>query len=188
MNKSLSDHDLISRFQTGDRQALKEIYLSYYEAIFSFANCIVRNMEEANDITSDTFIKLWKQKAGFKNLLNIRSFLYLACRNACFDHLRSSRRHNASHKEIRYLSKEGEWPDDREAIERELLWEIGLQVEMLPPRCREVFELIFFKSKKTREVAEQLGLSRATVQEHKSIAIKKIRNALLQKDLLYALT
>jgi predicted DNA binding protein len=44
--------------------------------------------------------------------------------------------------------------------------------------------LIFFKRKKTREVAEQMGISLATVQEHKSIAIRKLRNALLHKDLL----
>jgi RNA polymerase sigma-70 factor (ECF subfamily) len=188
MNQGLSAQDLISRFQTGDRQALKEIYLSYYDVIFAFANRIIRNADEANDITSDTFIKLWKQHAVFKNLLNVRAFLYLACRNACFDHLRSRQRHQASHKELRYLSKEGELSNDREIIEREVLREIGLQVETLPPKCRQVFELIFIKRKKTREVAEQLGLSLATVQGHKSNAIKKLRNALLQKDLLCNLT
>lgn len=184
MNKDLSDNDLLTRFCTGDRQALKEIYLFHYNAIFSFACRIVRNVDEANDITSDTFIKLWKQHAGFKNLPNIRAFLYLTCRNACFDHLRSRQRHQASHKEIRYLSREGELWNDRERIEMEVLQEIGLLVETLPPKCKEVFKLIFFKRKKTREVAEQLGISLATVQEHKSIAIKKLRNALLHKDLL----
>jgi RNA polymerase sigma-70 factor (ECF subfamily) len=184
MNKGQADNDLISRFRTGDREALKEIYLSHYDAIFLFANRIVRNVEEANDITSDTFIKLWKQHAGFKNLPNIKAFLYLTCRNACFDHLRSRQRHNASHREIRYLSREGELWSDRELIEMEVLREIRLQVERLPPKCREVFKLIFFKRKKTREVAEQLGVSLATVQEHKSIAIKKLRNALLRKELL----
>jgi len=184
MNRGQSENELISRFREGDRQALKEIYLSHYTAIFSFANRIVRNKEEANDITSDTFIKLWKQHADFKNFPNIKAFLYLTCRNACFDHLRSLRRHQSSHEELRYLSVEGESHSDREFIEMEVLVEIGLLVKTLPPRCQEVFELIFFKKKKTWEVAKELGVSLATVQGHKSIAIKKLRNALLKRDLL----
>lgn len=188
MDKGQADNELIYRFRAGDRQALKEIYASYYDAIFLFANRIVRNADEANDITSDTFIKLWRQHAGFKNLPNIRAFLYLTCRNACFDLLRTRQSHQASHKEILYLSRETEMESDREIVEMEVLREIGLQVEALPPKCKEVFELIFFKQRKTREVAAQLGVSLATVQEHKSIAIKKLRIALLRKDLLSGIT
>jgi RNA polymerase sigma-70 factor (ECF subfamily) len=89
-----------------------------------------------------------------------------------------------SHQEIRYLSKEGELWSDREVFETAVLKEIRLQAKRLPPRCREVFELIFFKGKKTREVAMQLGVTLATVQTHKTIAIKKLRDALIRKDLL----
>jgi RNA polymerase sigma-70 factor (ECF subfamily) len=184
MNKDQLDNDLFSRFRKGDRQANQEIYLFYYNAIYSFANGIVRNVEEADDITSETFFKLWKQYEDFKNLTNIRAFLYLTCRNACFDYLRSLQSHKMSHQEIRYLSKEGELWSDRETFETEVLREVRLQAKRLPPRCREVFALIFFRGKKTREVAKQLGVTLATVQTHKAIAIKKLRNALIRKDLL----
>ncbi len=184
MKKDLLDSDLFSRFRKGDRRANQEIYLLYYDAIFVFASRIVTNTEEADDITSDTFHKLWNQRKEFKNLSNIRAFLYLTCRNACFDYLRSLQSHKTSHKEILYLSKEEEFPFGQGVDETEVWKEIDRQVEKLPPRCREVFGLIFFDGKKTREVAMQLGVTLATVQTHKSIAIKKLRNALMRKDLL----
>jgi RNA polymerase sigma-70 factor (family 1) len=184
MKKDQLDNDLFSRFRKGDRRANQELYLVYHDAIFVFASRIVRNTEEADDITSDTFNKLWDQRKDFKNLSNIRAFLYLTCRNACFDYLRSLQSHKTSHKEILYLSKEGEMPGDPGVDETEVWKEIYQQVEKLPPRCGQVFRLIFFDGKKTREVAVQLGVTLATVQTHKSIAIKKLRDALLRKDLL----
>jgi len=184
MNTGQSGNDLAFRLRAGDRQALKEIYLSHYNALFFFAYRLVRNVAEANDITSDCFIKLWRQHDGFENYANIRAYLYLTCRNACFDILRSRQRHNASHREIRYLSQVEELSDDREQDQVELLEEIGRQVERLPPRCREVFKMMFFNRKKAREVAEQLGISLSTVHWHKASALNKLRIALLQKDIL----
>ena len=185
MNTGQSDNGLVDRLKAGDRQALKEIYLSHYNALFFFAYRLVRNAVEANDVTSDCFVKLWRQHARFKNSANVKAFLYLTCRNACFDILRSRQSHHASHKEIRYLSREEELISDRERVQTELLKEIHLQVERLPPKCREVFKLIFFNKKKAREVAEQLGVSLSTVQGHKSSTLKKLRSALSQKDLFY---
>jgi RNA polymerase sigma-70 factor (ECF subfamily) len=182
MNTALSGTDLAFRLRAGDRQALKEIYLSHYNALFFFAYRLVRDVAEANDVTSDCFIKLWRQHDRFENYANIRAYLYLTCRNACFDILRSRQRHNASHREIRYLTREEELSGDCEQDQAELLREIGRQVERLPPRCREVFKMMFFKKKKAREVAEQLGISLSTVHWHKASALNKLRIALLQKD------
>ena len=185
MNAGQSDNGLIDRLRAGDRQALKEIYLYHYNALFFFAYRLVQNAADANDVTSECFIKLWRGHARFKNADNIKGFLYLTCRNACFDILRSRQSHNASHREIRYLSREEDLVIDGERAQVELLNEIGRQVERLPPRCREVFKLIFFNRKKAREVAELLGVSLSTVQRHRASAINKLRSALLQKDPFY---
>ncbi|MBN9382787.1 MAG: sigma-70 family RNA polymerase sigma factor [Chitinophagaceae bacterium] len=185
MNTGQLDNGLIVRLRAGDRQALKEIYLYHYNKLFFFAYRLVRDAADANDITSECFVKLWREHARFKNVANVRGFLYLTCRNACFDILRSRQSHMASHKEIRYLSREGELAGDGERAQVELLKEIGRQVERLPPRCREVFKLIFFNRKKAREVAELLGLSLSTVHRHRASALNKLRNVLLQKDLFY---
>lgn len=185
MNTGPLDNGLIDELRTGDRQALKQIYLYHYNKLFFFAYRLVRNAADANDVTSESFIKLWREHARFKNAANVRGFLYLTCRNACFDILRARQSHMESHKEIRYLTREGELVSDGERAQVELLKEIVRQVERLPPRCREVFKLIFFNRKKAREVAELLGLSISTVQRHRASALNKLRNALLQKDLFY---
>lgn len=82
MNAGQSDNGLIDRLRTGDRQALKEIYLYHYSALFFFAYRLVQNAADANDVTSECFIKLWRRHARFKNADNIKGFLYLTCRNA----------------------------------------------------------------------------------------------------------
>lgn len=183
MNSSRNDNDLIARFRAGDRQAFKELYLYYYNRIFFFANRLVKNADEADDITSDTFFKLWRQRASFASLSNVRAFLYMTCRNACYDYLRSRQSHHVSHEEIRYLSRQADGASEREMIEPMILREIQLLVKTLPPRCQEVFRLLFFQKKKAREVAVQLGISLSTVHAHKSSAIRKLREALSRKDL-----
>ncbi len=188
MTNNQPDNEIISRIRTGDRKAYEELYRRYYPLIFDFARNIVKNDIEGQDITTETFIKIWLQKDKLKEGGDIKAFLYTITRNACFDHLRSKQRRNASHGEILYLSNEMEILNDFASIdlnliEKKVIQDINSRIEKLPPKCRQVFKLIFFQGKKILEVAKQLGISPRTVQNHKTSAIRQLRNAFLRNDL-----
>jgi RNA polymerase sigma-70 factor (family 1) len=185
MNEIRPDNHLISRFREGDRDAFWEICQFYNNRILAFARKIMKNDADAEDIVSETFLKLWRHRQRHEVLRNVKAFLVVTTRNACIDEMRSRKRHRAAHKEIRHLSQEAEMPGDQEGMRADVINEIRLLLETLSPKRREVMRLIFFMGKKTAEVAEQLGISNATVLVHKSDAIRQLRDILRKKNLLW---
>jgi len=183
-NDKDDDSEFIVRFRNGNIDAFNDVYRMYYNAIYLFANALIHSEMEAQDIVTESFVKLWRLHPNLESLANIKAFLYLTTRNACFDHLRHLKRHNASYKEVLYLSKESPNDVEFEIIKADYYNEIALQIENLPKQCAEVFKLIFFKGKKTFEIAEHLGISNKTVLAHKRNAIINLRSALLRKSLL----
>src|SRR5947207_569153 len=83
-----SADDLISQFRRGNSLAYTTIYNLCAPSIYYFAKRFVNEREVAEDITADTFIKLYRLHENFDTLLNIRAFLHITARNACLNYLR----------------------------------------------------------------------------------------------------
>jgi RNA polymerase sigma-70 factor (ECF subfamily) len=182
-----NDSDLIAAFQRGDINATRQIYDLHYRAMCYYAERLIHNKQQAQDTAAEGFIKLLKKKHEFSKLAEIRSFLYTVTRNACFDYYRSVKRHNLSHHEMLYIFEPAEPAKDMEGINAEVIQEIYQEIEKLPPQCRQVFKLLFFKGLNTEEAARELNISTKTVLNQKGKAIKLMRMALLRKDLLIAI-
>jgi len=184
MSGKTSVHDFsIERFREGNLRDFQCVYELYYETIYTFAYNLVRKSEEAQDITTETFVKLWRLQANFENLNNIKAFLYITSRNACFDHFRKLQRQRSGQKEILYLLR-SENEVENEMIDAEVFGELSRQIEDLPFSCRRVFELIYFNNLTTSEIAEKMGISAQNVLNQKAKAIRILRSGLLSKALL----
>jgi len=175
---------IIEQLHRGDTEAVKYIYNIHYQPLCYFAERLTGNKSEAEDIAIESILKLLETKERFDSLSNIKAFLYISVRNACFNFLRAMQRHNSSHREIFYLTPEGEEDAKNEMVLARVLQEIYEQIETLPPQCREIFKLIFLERKTTAEIAKLLGISSQTVLNQKSIAIRMLRSTLLKKELL----
>jgi len=175
---------IIQQLHRGDPEAVKYIYNIHYQPLCYFAERLTGNKSEAQDIAIESIIKLLDNKDRLDSLVNIKAYLYISVRNACFNFLRAMQRHNTSHREIFYLTPEGEEDAKNEMILARVLQEIYEQIETLPPQCREIFKQIFLERKSTAEIAKSLGISSQTVLNQKSIAIRMLRSALLKKELM----
>src|ERR1700674_5257942 len=129
MNEIRPDNHLISRFQGGDRDAFWKICQFYNSCILAFARKIMKNDADAEDIVSETFLKLWRHRQKHEVLRNVKAFLLVTTRNACFDQMRTRKRHRAAHAEIRHLSQEAEMPGDYESMRAGMINEIRLLLE-----------------------------------------------------------
>ena len=78
----------IDRFRAGSLDDFQCVYELYYDTMYVFAYNLIHNEAEAQDMTTETFIKLWRLHANFESLNNIKAFLYVTNRNACLDALR----------------------------------------------------------------------------------------------------
>jgi RNA polymerase sigma-70 factor (ECF subfamily) len=179
---------IVALFNKGDAQALAHVFELHNRSLCYFAERLTGDRQEAEDIVADVFMKLWKKRTDFANLQNIKAFLYIATRNACFDFLKHRKRSNSSHEEILYLSEENDDALLRTMIETELLQKVYGEIERLPKKCRTIFKMIHFDGLSTEEVAGKLNISRQNVLNQKARAIQLLRIFVLQKKFLLFVT
>lgn len=179
------DNDLIIQFNQGDTEAFTAIYNNYYLTLYRFVRKFVPEREDAEDITADIFFKLWKLRANFNNIKNIEAFLYITGRNACLDFLRHLQRQGEKQKELLHVllqqPAEGILQEDLKA---EVLKSIHKEIERLPRSCRNVFKMAYLEGMSNGEIAETMQINNQSVRNHKQRAIKLLRIALLNRNIL----
>jgi len=183
---SLTDTYIISGFKKGDRKSEDHIFNLLHKPLFYFANNLIDDPEEARDIVTDSFIKLWEMRAEFTGIGNIKAFLYIATRNACFNFLRNNKKVTSYKKELLYLSDEAVPEDEisRIEIQARLIQVLKEEIENLPKQCRTIFKMIQYEDLSTAEIAERLSLSKKTVLSQKARAISLLKTVFLKRKLL----
>lgn len=174
----------IDRFRKGSREDFKWVYELYYDSLYTFAYNLIRKEAEAQDITTETFVKLWRLHGNFESQNNIKAFLYVTTRNACLDSLRFLQKQRSVHKEVLYLIGQEGRDIKNEMIDAEVFTELTRKIESLPDKCRKIFKLIYFNNLSTSEVAEEMGISNQNVLNQKARAIHILRSGLIRKALL----
>ena len=177
-------HDLLVKINKEDKKAFSVFFRMYYEKFIKVSLLYVRGYRNAEDIVSDVFIKILKRKNKLQEIERIDGYLFLMVKNQCLDFLK--RKINQSNfQQIdehpgHYFYGEG---DLRKEIEgNELKAIINQCIESFPPRRKIVYRLIKENWLKYKEVAEILGISPKTVENHINFALKSLR-AVIEKYL-----
>ena len=170
-------------FLNGEKLEYKDVFKLYYRPLCYFADRIIKERTEAEDIVAESFIKLLRTELRTPTELSLKSFLFTTTRNACIDSLRK-RKHAFTPVEDLPVSR----ADDNSAVEQEMVFAQVLQliyaeIEQLPAQPRVVFKKFFFENKSSELIAEELGLSRQTVLNHKTRALNILKAALYRNGL-----
>jgi RNA polymerase sigma factor (sigma-70 family) len=132
---------------------------------------------EADDIVQEAYARIWAADLG--PVHNGRAYLYATVRHLLSEYLRRSRIVPIELLgEIESLDLISEEPGpDRRVAARQELERLQLIVAQLPARCRRAFELRKFEGLSHREVAQRMGLSEKTVENHLTRALAWIAAA-----------
>jgi RNA polymerase sigma-19 factor, ECF subfamily len=187
------DSETILAFTQGDKSAFSAVYNRYYDEILYFTHKLTSSKEEAEDITIEIFLKLFKIHDRFTNEPNIKAFLYITARNNCLNYFRMVRQRKTYRKDFSDVS-DNEFSNDIEdqtsqhaIIESLLIKEIYEAVEELPDKCRQVFKMIYIEGLETDVIALQLSISTATVRSQKRHALELLRVRFSDNQLALAL-
>jgi len=177
--------DLIVQFNAGDAEAFTTIYHRYNYTLYNFVKRFIQDREDAEDITAEVFVKLWKLRANLNTIKNIEAFLYITGRNACLDFLRHVQRRNLRQKDIiRNLLQQPEDGILEEDVKALVLRTILEEIEKLPRSCRTVFKMAYVDGRSNDEIAEALGINNQSVRNHKLRAVKLLRIALSSRNMM----
>src|SRR5256886_775021 len=85
--------ELVARGQQGDRDALEELYLIHFDRIYSYLHISVGNRHDAEDLTTQTFLKMLEKIGTFKwRAAPFSAWLFRIAHNLAMDHFRAQRR------------------------------------------------------------------------------------------------
>lgn len=174
-----SEVELVKLFASGDSKAFTEIYNRYYFIVYRHAQRWLAQSQDAEDITADTFIKLWNHKERFNSTGEIAAFLHVTTRNSCYDFLRHIQVKTNKQED---LIKQFEAGNNTEQPVMEI-WEgfinrVYSELDKMPKRMKEIFLLSFEEGLKPSEIAEYLKLNVQTVSNQKSTALSILKAAL----------
>lgn len=169
----------ITFWKTGDMGSFKVLMKEFGPTLHYFANSIVDNQQEAEEIVSDVFIKIWQQRENLPTPDNIKFYLFKAVKNTALNYLKSKGRRSANLAawEVQVSPFHEQNPEDI-MISKEDVTSIQSLIRNLPPRCRQIFILVKEDGLSYEQVAHLLDISKATVNVQMTLAMKKIWAAL----------
>ena len=159
----------------GDEKALALVYREYGALLVSYARRRLNTPDAAEDIVQEAFIAWWNRREQTPGPEAVKAYLYTCVRNACYNHNRDRACRLRQEQQQAYLVSESPAEALRDLVRAETLAEIYALVRQLPPRCREVFELIYLKEKTNPEVAAALRISESTIRTQKARALALLR-------------
>jgi RNA polymerase sigma-70 factor (ECF subfamily) len=159
---------LIERCLAGDQDAWNQIVRQHWRKVFNLAYKFVGRHDEAEDLTQDVFLKIFKALHTFDRRANFQTWLISISRNLCIDHYRSVR------KERETMARDVDasllTPPARERSPLGELEQLDLRKRIrealaeLPPTLREAVVLRDLQEFSYQEIADQLHLPEGTVK------------------------
>jgi RNA polymerase sigma-70 factor (ECF subfamily) len=158
----------ILRAADGDQDAWDLIVQTYWRKVFNVAYRFVGTYEEAEDLTQEIFLKVFRSLATFDRRANFQTWLISISRNYCIDRYRSSRREREVFaREIDPALVRAEAPGVSAYARVEQRDRIGLlreALKVLSPTLRTAVLLRDIHELTYQEIAEQLGVAEGTVK------------------------
>ncbi len=154
-----------------------EIYRAFYGKVFTFVLSLVKSKANAQDITQNIFMKLWKNRKNLEHINSMDDYLFILSKNACMDYFRKASRKKEISTDVFdefLLSRIVSSPEKRiDAISD--IEELRHVIESLPSKRRDIFIMSRFDGLSNDEIASVLGVSKKTVENQISLATKKIK-------------
>ena len=164
--------DLVERAQGGDRAALEELYLLHFDRIYSYLHMSVGSRHDAEDLTTQTFVKMLESIGRFRwQSVPFSAWLFRIAHNLAMDHFRASRRWQPE-EEIPEAAQGEETSAEEQAIVAMGETSLLELIQRLSPEQRQVLTLKFVFRFSNAEAAAILGKTEGAVKslQHRALA------------------
>ena len=173
--KQIDERFLVLRLIDGDEDAFCELYASYKNRLIYFAMRFLKSREYAEDVFQDAFTVIWQGRRFINPDTSFSSYLYTIVRNRVLNQLRDLDNQDKLKEQI--LAQAVDYTEDTKhrIMADDLRHLIACAMQQLTVRQREVFRMSREKQMSHQEIADALGISINTVQEHISTSLRVLR-------------
>ncbi len=172
----MTDEQLLQGLYDGSEEAYRKLFFTYFEPLTFYANKYLNDIDASCDMVQEVMTYVYENRETLRITESLKSFLYRAVANRSLNVLKHEEvkvRHHAIIKE-----RSDETLDEDTIETSELEAKINRLMDELPEGCRRVFMMSRVEGKSNQEIADELSISKRTVETQVSKALKVLRNAL----------
>lgn len=167
-----NENILLKALAEGDEGSFKRVFEHYYPKVRCFLAQFIENQDDAKDLAQNIFVKIWLQRQILTHIRSFGAYLYTISRNAAIDY---GRTHKVTIPLTNVHETEGTYGSDSEFFAKETEIQLANAVKHMPSKRRRIFILSRMEGKSNGEIAEEMGVSKKTVENHLYLALKELR-------------
>lgn len=171
----LSEQEIISAIREGNERIFEETFRKYYQSLCNYANSILKEMDEAEEVVQNLFLSIWEKRSNLEINISLKSYLYRAVHNHCLNRIKHLKVKEEYHQYAVNFYDSSYESVSQTVMKNELETKIEEAIRKLPEQCRLIFRMSRFEELKYHEIAEQLELSPKTVENQIGKALKILR-------------
>lgn len=170
-------------------QQFIQLYDTYWHQLYAFAFNILRNKHDTEDVIQNVFVDIWNRYEAIQ-IENHKAYLYKAVKFQCAKKLKSTQFNHIQIENIEYaLQFLDQQISEQNKAKEELIEKIDAKAnDILPERCLEIFKLRYYDNLSYKDIAEKLNISRSTVDNQISKALRLLRLSNINYDDVVALS
>jgi RNA polymerase sigma-70 factor (ECF subfamily) len=174
-----SDARLVTSIARYSEVALAEVYRRHGRAVYGLARRVLQDEAEAEDVTQEVFLRLWREPERFDpDRGSLRSFLLAQAHGRAVDAVRSSSSRRARESREAARTARAEYDLQHEVWDLALADQVAQALGALSDDERRAIELAYFEGHTYRDVARVLGQPEGTVKSRIRSGMRRLRDAL----------
>ncbi|SMD08509.1 RNA polymerase sigma factor [Pedobacter africanus] len=173
--KSYTDRELLDCLKSGDRAAFAEIYERYWKTMYFHALKMLGDEDDAKDLVQELFASVWARAASIPFNNNLSGYLYITARNKIINLIQQRKVRRDYLSGLAAFAEEASNGTIERIDEKELLLIVEKEIQALPYKMRQVFELSRKQYLSHKEIADELDISDKTVKKQIGYAIRMIK-------------
>lgn len=175
---SMSEAEALQRLAVGDMTAYRYLFDQHFSDLCNFLLIYLHSRELAEEIALEIFTFIWERRETLLVKTTFKSFLFSSAKNRAISLYRKEHKKlfTSIDHEQSISQEETSSPFFLENIElREI---INSAIEKLPEKSRQIYLMAWEQNLSHKEIAEQMGITPKTVENHVGIALRKLRESL----------
>ncbi|MCL2098149.1 MAG: RNA polymerase sigma-70 factor [Bacteroidales bacterium] len=164
----------LQALREGSHSSYENVYLHYVSSVKNFLTILTRSAATAEEITQEVFVTLWEKRENIDPDKNISGYLYIIAKNFALKHFNKNKIFLGTEYQVKDDPLLDVAPDEiLIAKEKQLL--TAMVIKGMPPKRKKVYELSRKEGLSNGEIADRLQISKNTVENHITTALKELR-------------
>lgn len=161
-----------------DQLSFRRLFDLYYPLLNEFARYFVKSNQNAEEVVTDVFVKLWNQRQQLLEIKDFKAYIFTLTKRESLNYIRNNKLNSNLFVQLEDQLQITIVNPEYELLYSEINELLQSAINELPEKCRLVFQMVKENGMKYKEVASLLDISEKAVEMHISKALQRIKHTL----------